>query len=103
MGDPSPISWPTGHIACRPAYPLTCPASSSTQRIMDSINRGIPVLAFGVVGPSDCCIITGYDQGGDVLLGWSTYQDIPEDHNIPHDVTGPSASQAGTRISPDTS
>ena len=55
---------------------------------MDSINRGIPVLAFGVVGPSDCCIITGYDQGGDVLLGWSTYQDIPEDHNIPHDVTG---------------
>jgi hypothetical protein len=23
-----------------------------------------------------------------VLLGWSTYQDIPDDHNIPHDETG---------------
>ena len=56
--------------------------------IMDSINRGVPVLAFRVVGPSDCCIITGYDEGGDVLLGWSTYQNIPQDHNIPHDVTG---------------
>lgn len=57
-------------------------------RIMDSIDRGVPVLAFRVVGPSDCVIITGYDEGGDVLLGWSTYQDIPQDHDIPHDVTG---------------
>jgi hypothetical protein len=57
-------------------------------KIMDSIDRGVPVLAYPVVGPSDCCIITGYDQGGDVLLGWSTYQDIPDGHNIPHDVTG---------------
>ena len=55
---------------------------------MASIERGTPVLAFPVVGPSDCCIITGYDEGGEVLLGWSTYQDIPDDHNIPHDPTG---------------
>lgn len=57
-------------------------------RIMGSIERGVPVLAFGVVGPSDCCLVTGYDEGGEVLLGWSTYQDIPDDHNIPHDSTG---------------
>lgn len=56
--------------------------------IIASIDRGIPVLAYGVVGPSDCCVITGYDEDGDVLLGWSTYQDIPQDHNIPHDATG---------------
>jgi hypothetical protein len=56
--------------------------------IMDSIERGVPVLAYHVVGPSDCCNITGYDEGGEVLLGWSTYQDNPEDHNIPPDVTG---------------
>lgn len=56
--------------------------------IIDSIERGIPVLAFGVVGPSDTCIITGYDDGGEVLLGWSTYQDIPDDHPYPHDSTG---------------
>jgi len=56
--------------------------------IMDSIDGGVPVIAFGVVGPSDCSIITGYDDGGKVLLGWSTYQNIPDDHNIPHDSTG---------------
>ncbi len=56
--------------------------------IMDSIDHGIPVLAFRVVGPSDCVIITGYDEGCQVLLGWSTFQDIPDDHNIPHDATG---------------
>lgn len=61
---------------------------SDTARVMESIDRGVPVLAFGVVGPSDCVIITGYDEGGDVLMGWSTYQDIPQDHNFPHDVTG---------------
>jgi hypothetical protein len=59
-----------------------------TAKIMDSIGRGVPVLAFGVVGPSDCVIITGYDDDGEVLLGWSTFQDIPDDHNIPHDMTG---------------
>jgi hypothetical protein len=41
-----------------------------------------------VVGPTDCCILTGYDEGGQVLLGWSTYQDIPDDHTEPHDSTG---------------
>lgn len=73
-------------------YALTlCEPGSFQQdsaRIMDSIQRGVPVLAFRVVGPSDCCVIAGYDEGGSVLLGWSTYQDIPDDHNIPHDPTG---------------
>ncbi len=41
-----------------------------------------------MVGPSDCAILTGYDEDGDILLGWSTYQDIPDDHDIPHDATG---------------
>jgi hypothetical protein len=59
-----------------------------TARISASIRNGVPVLAFGVVGPSDCVVITGYDEDGQVLLGWSTFQDIPDDHNIPHDPTG---------------
>ncbi len=61
---------------------------ADAETIMDSIHRGVPVLAFGVVGPSDVSLITGYDDGGGTLLGWSTYQDIPDDHNIPHDATG---------------
>jgi hypothetical protein len=72
------------------AYTICDPGArpEDTARIVASIDQGLPVLAYQVVGPSDCCIITGYDEGGDVLLGWSTYQDIPDDHNIPHDVTG---------------
>jgi hypothetical protein len=72
------------------AYTLNEPGSfqDDARKIIDSINRGVPVLAYPLVGPSDCCIITGYDDDGKVLLGWSTYQDIPDDHNIPHDNTG---------------
>lgn len=49
------------------------------QRIIESIHdKGRPVLGFGVVGPPECCIITGYDEHGDVLTGWSFFQDFPE-------------------------
>ena len=48
-------------------------------RIVESIrDKGRPVLGFGVVGPPECCLITGYDEGGDVLIGWSFFQDFPE-------------------------
>lgn len=42
--------------------------------IIASIDAGIPVLAHGVVGPPETCIIAGYDEGGDVLIGWSFFQ-----------------------------
>lgn len=49
------------------------------QHIVESIrDRGRPVLGFGVVGPPECCIIAGYDEGGDVLVGWSFFQHFPE-------------------------
>jgi len=44
--------------------------------IVDSVNCGRPVIAKGVVGPPECCIVTGYDKGGDVLYGWSYYQGV---------------------------
>jgi hypothetical protein len=37
-----------------------------------------PVLAFGVIGPPECCLITGYDDHGAVLIGWNYFQDFPE-------------------------
>lgn len=47
--------------------------------IIESIrDRRRPVLAFGVIGPPECCIITGYDEQGDVLTGWSFFQGFPE-------------------------
>ena len=49
------------------------------ERIVTSIrDRGRPVLALGVVGPPECCIVAGYDEGGDVLVGWSFFQGMTE-------------------------
>ncbi len=47
-------------------------------RIVASLQAGRPVIAVGVVGPPECCLITGYDQGGDLLMGWSFFQETPE-------------------------
>ncbi len=46
-------------------------------RIQENINHGRPVIGYGVVGPPEPAIITGYDDGGEVLLGWSFFQNIP--------------------------
>ncbi len=43
--------------------------------IIGSINSGRPVIAFGIIGPPEACVITGYDERGDVLLGWNIFQD----------------------------
>jgi len=43
--------------------------------IVESIGREIPVIGIGIVGPPECCIITGYGKGGDVLHGWSYFQE----------------------------
>lgn len=69
--DETTKSWPP------PADGL--PFVSASERIVASIReRGRPVLAFGVVGPPECCVVAGYDEGGDVLLGWSYFQEFPE-------------------------
>ncbi len=47
------------------------------QAIVASIDNGCPVIAEGVVGPPECCVITGYEQGGEVLCGWSYFQEDP--------------------------
>jgi len=47
------------------------------QRIIESIDRGVPALAYGVIGPPEPSIITGYDEGGDVLIGWNFFQNFP--------------------------
>ncbi len=48
------------------------------QCIIESIDRGMPALAYGVIGPPEPSIITGYDEGGDVLIGWNFFQNFPE-------------------------
>jgi RNA polymerase sigma factor (sigma-70 family) len=43
--------------------------------ITESIDRGRPVVVEGIVGPPEAGLVTGYDQQGDVLLGWSFFHD----------------------------
>jgi len=48
-------------------------------RIIESIRDcGRPVIAKGVIGPPEDCLIAGYDDGGDVLVGWNFFQSFPE-------------------------
>jgi hypothetical protein len=35
------------------------------------------VIALGIVGPPEPDLICGFDEGGDVLLGWSFFQGFP--------------------------
>lgn len=49
------------------------------ERLIASLRRGVPVLALGVVGPPECSLITGYDEGGQVLVGRSFFQNEPDE------------------------
>ncbi len=46
--------------------------------IKENINKGVPVIALGIIGPPEACVITGYRDGGNTLLGWNCFQDSPE-------------------------
>jgi hypothetical protein len=48
------------------------------QRIRESLDRRMPVIGYGVIGPPEPSIITGYDESGDVLIGWSFFQNFPD-------------------------
>jgi hypothetical protein len=48
------------------------------ERIIESIfEKRRPVIAQGVVGPPESCLVAGYDENGEVLIGWSFFQDFP--------------------------
>jgi hypothetical protein len=48
------------------------------QKIVESIQKGRPVVAFGPIGPPEAGLITGYDEGGAVLVGWNFFQGFPD-------------------------
>lgn len=57
--------------------------------IMDSIDGDVPVITLdGVVQFADACVISGYDDGGHVLLGWSPFMHVGDDHPEAPDETG---------------
>ena len=48
------------------------------QFIKSEIDEGRPVLALGIIGPPEACLITGYQESGQKLLGWNCFQDNQE-------------------------
>ena len=40
-----------------------------------ALDEGMPVIAMGVIGPPEACIVAGYKGDGDVLLGWNLFQE----------------------------
>jgi hypothetical protein len=45
------------------------------QAIRESIARGVPPISFGIIGPPEAGIVAGYRGEGDVLFGWSYFQE----------------------------
>jgi hypothetical protein len=44
--------------------------------IVESIrDRQLPVIAIGVIGPDEPCLITGFEDGGAVITGWNFFLD----------------------------
>ena len=49
-----------------------------TAFVRREIDAGNPVIALGIIGPPEACIITGYREEGRILLGWNVFQEYPE-------------------------
>ena len=58
--------------------------AACVRKIVASIDKGLPVLTFGIVGPPVCSIICGYADDGKVLIGWSQFTGEIEEGKI-HD------------------
>ncbi len=58
------------------------------EEIKASIDAGRPVLPFGVIGPPEVCVVTGYDQDGATLIGWNYHQEHSDIGQVEHESTG---------------
>jgi hypothetical protein len=53
------------------------------------LEEGRPVIAFGIIGPPEACLVTGYRDEGNTLLGWNCFQDNQEfAKNVTQDESG---------------
>jgi hypothetical protein len=45
--------------------------------IKECLGRNRPAISFGILGPPEPGLVTGYDENGAVLFGWSYFQPNP--------------------------
>lgn len=50
--------------------------------IRKEIDSGNPVIALGIIGPPEACVITGYREKGNILAGWNVFQEYPEHKSV---------------------
>lgn len=50
--------------------------------IRKEIDEGNPVIALGIIGPPEACVIAGYRDGGNTLMGWNVFQEYPEHQSL---------------------
>lgn len=43
-----------------------------------AIAKGYPVIALGIIGPPEPCIVAGYEADGDIVTGWNFFQNDSE-------------------------
>ncbi|MDE6915183.1 MAG: hypothetical protein K2P39_00070, partial [Lachnospiraceae bacterium] len=43
-----------------------------------AIAKGYPVIALGIIGPPEPCVVAGYEDEGDVVMGWNFFQNDAE-------------------------
>lgn len=46
--------------------------------IKTAVAKGYPVIALGIIGPPEPCIVAGFESDGDVVMGWNFFQNDPE-------------------------
>jgi len=63
-------------IGCVPEIRKSSPSAAGAlkRRIVDSIDHGMPVLAFGLVEEPECGIVCGYQDDGNELVAWDFFQ-----------------------------
>lgn len=42
--------------------------------IKSNIAKGYPIIALGIIGSPEPCIIAGYEANGDIVVGWNFFQ-----------------------------
>lgn len=49
--------------------------------IKTAVAKGYPIIALGIIGPPEPCIVAGFESDGDVVMGWNFFQNDPEFSN----------------------
>lgn len=73
FGDP-PFNYVFGALGYT-WHPVPFEKEAMLNAIRASLAKDIPVISFGMIGPPEAGLITGYENDGEVLLGWSYFQE----------------------------